>query len=90
MYYRIVCRGAQWHLLIEDQPVGLLQSDNRSYLVNLACKVAADRGKSVHIFDTADQLQARLSFEGGVFAMQGTYDGELDLGSTTPGPDVQA
>lgn len=77
--YRIVCRQQQWHLLIEGQECGLLQADERSYLVQIACKVASERGSTVHVFDNLDTLEAKLSFNNGVLAVDGTYRGDLDL-----------
>lgn len=88
MHYRIVWLGQQWHLLIEGQSVGLLQSDNRDYLVDLACKVAAGRGHSVHVFDATDQLEARLSFEGGVLAIHGAYEGAMEITPRPQGADA--
>jgi hypothetical protein len=89
MHYTIVCREQQWQLLIEGQPVGLLQSDDRDYLVGIACKVAAERRTSVQVFDAADQLEARLSFEGGVLAIHGTYQGHVQASHVSQEPDVQ-
>ena len=89
MHYTILCREQQWQLLIEGQSVGLLQSDDRDYLVSIACKVAAERGTSVQVFDAADQLEARLSFEGGVLAIHGTYHGDVQAGGMSQEPDVQ-
>jgi hypothetical protein len=41
--------------------------------------VAAERGMAVHVFDQQNQLEARLSFQDGVLAVDGYYRGELDL-----------
>jgi hypothetical protein len=78
-HYQIVCRNTQWHLQIEGQDCGLLQSDERNALVQIACKVAAERGSAVQVFDQQNQLEARLSFQDGVLAVDGYYRGELDL-----------
>jgi hypothetical protein len=77
-HYRIVCRQQQWHLLIEGHECGLLQAEERSYLVQIACKVACERGSTVHVFDDLDALEAKLSFNNGVLAVDGTYRGDLD------------
>jgi hypothetical protein len=77
--YHVVWREHEWQLVIEGHKSGLLQSDDRSYLVQIACRVAAERGCSVHVFDDRDQLEARLSFVHGMLAVEGSYFGDLHI-----------
>jgi hypothetical protein len=77
MQYRIVCREQQWYLLIEGQECGLLQCDDRNFLVQIACTVAAERGSAVQIFDARDELEARLCFRDGTLASEGADTGDL-------------
>ncbi|MPZ43099.1 MAG: hypothetical protein GEV05_06810 [Betaproteobacteria bacterium] len=82
--YQIVWREQQWHLMIEGQECGLLQSDDRSYLVQIACKVAAERGSAVDVFDARNKLETRLSFRDGTLAIDGSYPGDPAI-SADPG-----
>ena len=77
--YQIVCRGDQWQLLIEGQECGLLQCEERAFLVQIACRVAAERGTAVHVFDDRNELEARLTFQNGSLAVDGCYRGDLDV-----------
>ena len=78
--YQIICRQEQWQLVVEGQDCGLLQCDDRGYLVQIACRVAAERGlAAVQIFDRRNELEARLQFENGVLAVDGCYQGDLDV-----------
>jgi hypothetical protein len=79
MLYRIVCREQQWHLLIEGQECAILQCDDRGYLVQIACKVAAERDFAVHVFDQRDQLEAKLVFRDGALATDRSYPVDFDL-----------
>jgi hypothetical protein len=81
MLYRIVSREQQWHLLIEGQDCAILQCDDRDYLVQVACKVAAERGFAVHVFDECDQLEAKLEFRDGALAADRSYPVDYDLTS---------
>ncbi len=78
--YQIICRDQQWQLMIEGQACALLQCDDRSSLIQIACKVAADRRSAVQVFDDRNELEARLSFCDGALAVQGSYQGPLDFG----------
>ena len=80
--YRIVSRAGQWQLLIEGQDCGLLQGDDRAFLVEIACRVAAERRTAVHVYDDHDELEARLSFQNGSPAVHGAYRGELGAPAT--------
>jgi len=77
MQYRIVCRDEQWCLLIDGQECGLLQCDDRNFLVQIACTVAAGRGSAVQIFDARNELEARLCFRDGTLTIEGSYTGNL-------------
>ncbi|MGH8637486.1 MAG: hypothetical protein ACREUZ_10175 [Burkholderiales bacterium] len=83
-HYQIVCREQQWHLMIEGHECALLQSDDRSYLVQIACKVAAERGAQVDVFDARNKLETRLSFRDGTLATDGSCPGDLAI-SADPG-----
>jgi hypothetical protein len=74
--YRIIHREQQWHLVIEGQECGLLQCDDRSFLVQIACSVAAERGSAVQVFDARNELEARLYFRDGTLTIDGSYLGE--------------
>ena len=39
--YQIVCRGDQWQLLIEGQECGLLQCEERAFLVQMSTAAIA-------------------------------------------------
>jgi hypothetical protein len=75
--YRIIHREQQWHLVIEGQECGLLQCDDRSFLVQIACSVAAERGSAVQVFDARNELEARLYFRDGSLTIDGSYLGEI-------------
>ena len=75
--YRIIRREQQWHLVIEGQECGLLQCDDRNFLVQVACSVAAERGSAVQVFDARDELEARLYFRDGTLTVDGSYMGEV-------------
>ena len=77
MQYRIVCRNQQWYLLIEGQECSLLHCDDRNFLVQIACRVAAERKCAVQIFDARNKLEARLCFRDGTLAIEGSYTGDL-------------
>jgi hypothetical protein len=86
--YQIVCRQQQWHLLIEGQDCGLLQSDERGNLVQIACKVAAERGSVVQVFDNCDKLEACLTFGNAVSARDGAQSNEASRPSAAEGPAI--
>ena len=75
--YQIVRREQQWHLVIDAQECAILQCDDRSSLVQIACRVAAERGSAVQVFDARNQLEARIYFRDGTLAIDGSYPGDL-------------
>ena len=81
MLYRIVRRERKWHLLIGGQDCAILQCDERDFLVQIACKVAAERGFAVHVFDERNELEARLMFGDGALAVDGSCPVDFDSAS---------
>ena len=71
--YQIICRDQQWQLMIEGQACPLLQCDDRSSLIRVACKVAAGRSSAVQAVDDRNDLEVHLHFRDGVVAVEGSW-----------------